>query len=55
MPSNTSTSVVTGTPWHGQGVTQGGVVYLVGEGVRGIDARLTAWERHRHGGQPAEV
>lgn len=48
-------SVVTGTPWHGQGVTQGGVVYLVGEGVRGIDARLTAWERHRYGGQPAEV
>ncbi|MFD6513849.1 AAA family ATPase [Rhodococcus sp. NPDC060176] len=48
-------SVVTGTPWHGQGVTQGGVVYLVGEGVRGIDARLTAWERHRYEGNPAEV
>jgi hypothetical protein len=48
-------SVVTGTPWHGQAVAQGGVVYLVGEGVRGIDARLTAWERRRLDGKPAEV
>ncbi|NIL86471.1 hypothetical protein RhoFasGS6_03873 [Rhodococcus fascians] len=48
-------SVATGTPWHGQAVAKGGVVYLVGEGVRGIDARLTAWERHRLDGKPAEV
>jgi hypothetical protein len=48
-------SVVTGTAWHGQAVAQGTAVYLVGEGVRGIDARLTAWERHRHGGVPADL
>ncbi|WP_315770190.1 AAA family ATPase [Rhodococcoides kroppenstedtii] len=48
-------SVVTGRQWQGKPVTQGRAVYLVGEGVRGIDARLTAWEVHRNGGESAPV
>lgn len=48
-------SVVTGRPWHGKAVTGGKVVYLVGEGVRGIDSRLKAWELSRNEGLPADV
>lgn len=40
--------VGTGTPWHGQEVTQGPVIYLVAEGMRGIRKRVRAWEQH-HG------
>jgi hypothetical protein len=40
--------VGTGTPWHGQPVQQGAVIYLVAEGVRGIRKRVRAWEQH-HG------
>ncbi|MBC2904000.1 AAA family ATPase [Streptomyces cupreus] len=40
--------VGTGTPWHGQPVQQGIVVYLVAEGVKGIRKRVRAWEQH-HG------
>ncbi|MEU9557355.1 AAA family ATPase [Streptomyces fumanus] len=38
----------TGMAWHGQEVTQGPVIYLVAEGIRGIRKRVRAWEQH-HG------
>ncbi|QXE36950.1 bifunctional DNA primase/polymerase [Streptomyces sp. GMY02] len=40
--------VGTGTPWHGQRVRQGEVIYLVAEGIKGIRKRVRAWEQH-HG------
>ncbi|MEV7976236.1 AAA family ATPase [Streptomyces sp. NPDC086519] len=40
--------VGTGMAWHGQAVTQGPVIYLVAEGIRGIRKRVRAWEQH-HG------
>ncbi|WP_327282284.1 AAA family ATPase [Streptomyces sp. NBC_01205] len=38
--------VGTGTPWHGQRTTQGPVIYLVAEGMKGIRKRVRAWEQH---------
>ncbi|MFD3698504.1 AAA family ATPase [Streptomyces sp. NPDC058646] len=38
--------VGTGTPWHGQQVHQGPVIYLVAEGMKGIRKRVRAWEQH---------
>ncbi|MFD6914049.1 AAA family ATPase [Streptomyces virginiae] len=38
--------VGTGTPWHGQATSQGGVLYLVAEGIKGIRKRVRAWEQH---------
>jgi len=35
--------VATGTEWHGNAVTQGAVLYVAGEGVRGIARRAAAW------------
>jgi len=35
--------VATGRMWHGQRVTQGAVVYVAAEGVRGIRKRVAAW------------
>jgi uncharacterized membrane protein len=35
--------VGTGTPWHGQPVTQGRVLYLMAEGVTGLAQRVDAW------------
>ncbi|MFF0094191.1 AAA family ATPase [Streptomyces canus] len=40
--------VGTGMHWNGHAVTQGPVVYLVAEGVRGFKKRVRAWEQH-HG------
>jgi hypothetical protein len=40
--------VGTGMDWHGQAVTQGPVIYLVAEGIKGIRKRVRAWEQH-HG------
>ncbi|MFF1743530.1 AAA family ATPase [Streptomyces mirabilis] len=40
--------VGSGMAWHGQEVTQGPVIYLVAEGMRGIRKRVRAWEQH-HG------
>ncbi|MFE9065038.1 AAA family ATPase [Streptomyces violaceusniger] len=40
--------VGSGIPWHGQEVTQGPVIYLVAEGIKGIRKRVRAWEQH-HG------
>lgn len=38
--------VATGTPWHGHGVRQGRVLYLVGEGLSGLNQRVAAWETY---------
>jgi hypothetical protein len=35
--------IATGTPWHGFRVAQGPVIYLAGEGHRGISRRFMAW------------
>jgi hypothetical protein len=35
--------IATGIPWHGRKVTQGGVIYIAGEGHFGIKRRLKAW------------
>lgn len=39
-------SIATGIPWHGRRVKQGIVVYVFGEGLRGLRARVRAWEEH---------
>lgn len=36
--------VATGTPWHGNEVTQGAVFYIAGEGHNGLARRFKAWE-----------
>jgi hypothetical protein len=38
-------SVSTGTPWLGRATIQTPVLYVVGEGVHGLPARVEAWER----------
>lgn len=38
--------VATGTPWNGHAVEQGWVVYIAGEGRRGVVARFDAWSAH---------
>ena len=43
-----SLHVASGTPWLGHKVKQGGVLYVAGEGVRGMGRRIRAWLRH-HG------
>jgi hypothetical protein len=35
----------TGVPWNGHEATQGNVVYIVAEGVRGFKKRVRAWEQ----------
>lgn len=42
-------SVATGTPWNGRTVKQGDVVYIAGEGLRGLPSRIRAWIA-AHGG-----
>ena len=37
-------SIATGKHWHGKDVRQGPVVYIYAEGLRGLRARLRAWE-----------
>jgi hypothetical protein len=41
-----SACIATGTPWNGREVAQGPVLYIAGEGVYGLAARLRAWEAH---------
>jgi hypothetical protein len=36
--------VGTGTPWNGNAVTRGTVLYILGEGSNGIGRRMRAWE-----------
>jgi hypothetical protein len=49
-----SACVATGVPWQGRDVEPGHVLYIVGEGAFGIDARLRAWESHRDVSIPAD-
>jgi hypothetical protein len=47
-----SLCLATGTPWHGRSVARGPVVYVAGEGLRGLAGRVTAWkEAHGLGGR----
>lgn len=39
--------VATGTPWEGNQVQQGPVIYICGEGRNGIPRRVAAWKKHR--------
>ena len=39
-----------GAAWHGRTTKQTGILYIAGEGVRGITKRISAW-RHHHGKQ----
>ena len=41
-------SLATGRHWHGHDVQEGYVVYIYAEGLRGLRARLRAWEEY-HG------
>jgi AAA domain len=41
-------SVATGVPWAGREVSQGEVVYIYAEGIRGLTQRAAAW-RQEHG------
>ncbi len=45
--------VATGTPWRGQAVKGGPVVYIAGEGQQGFGRRIRAWQLH-HGVSLAE-
>lgn len=47
-------SVVFGQAWNGRAVKQGAVLYIAGEGVRGIARRVAAWLRH-HGLEDANA
>lgn len=38
-------AVATGTPWLGRTTTRTPVLYVVGEGAYGLDARISAWEQ----------
>lgn len=42
--------VAVGGAWHGRGVRQGLVVYMVAEGARGFKKRIRAWEARHHDG-----
>lgn len=46
--------VATGTPWRGQAVKGGPVVYVAGEGQQGFGRRIRAWSEH-HGVNLADV
>lgn len=39
--------VATGTPWHGQQVKKGAVIYIAGEGHAGFARRARAWSLHK--------
>lgn len=38
--------VATGHDYHGKAVRQGGVVYVLGEGLSGFNRRVRAWSKH---------
>ena len=46
MAISLAASVATGTMFAGKEVQQGGVLYLVGEGVKGISRRFSGWMQH---------
>lgn len=47
--------IATGKPWAGKPVTQGAVIYIVGEGGIGVPRRIRAWEQTLNGGSPIEA
>lgn len=47
--------IATGKPWAGKPVTQGAVMYIVGEGGIGVPRRIRAWEQTLNGGSPIEA
>ena len=48
-------SIASATPWHGRPVTPGAVVYVVAEGVRGLQARVGAWAHERQVAVPERL
>src|SRR5438874_4335197 len=40
-------SIASGQPWHSHGVEKKAVIYVVGEGGRGLAARVEAWLKLR--------
>lgn len=46
--------IATGKSWAGKPVTQGAVIYVVGEGGIGIPRRIRAWEETLNGGSPID-
>ncbi|HDF2329016.1 TPA: AAA family ATPase [Morganella morganii] len=46
--------IATGKPWAGKPVTQGAVIYVVGEGGIGVPRRIRAWEQTLNGGSPID-
>ena len=44
-------SIASGRPWMDHAVVKGPVVYVVGEGGRGVTRRVAAWLQERNGGQ----
>ncbi|MEI7161296.1 helicase RepA family protein [Pectobacterium versatile] len=47
--------IATGKPWAGKPVTQGAVIYVVGEGGIGVPRRIRAWELTLNGGSPIDA
>ncbi|OMQ21303.1 DNA primase [Serratia oryzae] len=47
--------IATGKPWAGKPVTQGAVIYVVGEGGIGVPRRIRAWEQTINGGSPIDA
>lgn len=48
MALDVALSIATGRTWHGHVTRRAPVVYVAGEGVRGLAQRAAAWEQH-HG------
>lgn len=46
-----SCHVATGMAWDGHRVTKGRVVYMAGEGLSGMDQRISAWEAQNYQGR----
>ncbi|EJD7270738.1 AAA family ATPase [Klebsiella pneumoniae] len=47
--------IATGKAWAGKPVTQGAVIYVVGEGGIGVPRRIRAWEQTLNGGSPIDA
>lgn len=47
--------IATGKPWAGKPVTQGAVIYIVGEGGIGVPRRIRAWKQTLNGGSPIDA
>ena len=41
-------SIAAGRDWHGHKVDHGAVFYICGEGLSGIDQRISAWTKHHN-------